>query len=390
MNREKLNIGTYILRPYARTEAHIRDLKECGVDFVVAVDCDRAMLDLFHQNGIGAVVTGVVPGWWGGDGQNAGTMAEKNPLSLYEKAADTFRDHPAIWGIDCGDEPSALDFDHYGKAIAIAQKNFPNQFAYLNLYPSYGVKASTTEQERKQQLGTDSFADYLETYCKTIPLDYICYDFYQYAASPEEALQNLQIASACAKRHGKSLWIVLQVNSDQENQWITENQLRYQAFPAMAYGAQNIIWACYTAGWWYNHVLDAKGEKTIQFERLEQVNREIHTLAEVYMQYQVENTFILGKENPSQVVDSFTIESVSGGKLLVGALQKREGAGKGLFLCTADDPYDRNNRETEIVITSQKELKVHSGEGEIPLRRRASGDYVVTMVSNQALIITEE
>ena len=31
----------------------------------------------------------------------------------------------------------------------------------------------------------------------------------------------------------------------------------------MAFGAENIIWACYTAGWWQaNQVLDSQGNKT--------------------------------------------------------------------------------------------------------------------------------
>ena len=34
MNRTKLNIGTYILQPYARSEAHIKDLADAGVNFV--------------------------------------------------------------------------------------------------------------------------------------------------------------------------------------------------------------------------------------------------------------------------------------------------------------------------------------------------------------------
>ena len=41
MDRSRLNIGVYHLRPYARTEAHIKDLADCGVDFVICMDNDR-------------------------------------------------------------------------------------------------------------------------------------------------------------------------------------------------------------------------------------------------------------------------------------------------------------------------------------------------------------
>ena len=46
MDRGKLNIGVYHLRPYARTEAHIKDLADCGIDFVICMENDRPALDL--------------------------------------------------------------------------------------------------------------------------------------------------------------------------------------------------------------------------------------------------------------------------------------------------------------------------------------------------------
>ena len=35
MDRSRINIGTYHLAGYARTEEHIKDLAECGIDFVM-------------------------------------------------------------------------------------------------------------------------------------------------------------------------------------------------------------------------------------------------------------------------------------------------------------------------------------------------------------------
>ena len=45
MDRNRLNIGVYHLRPYARTEAHIKDLADCGIDFVICMEDDRPALD---------------------------------------------------------------------------------------------------------------------------------------------------------------------------------------------------------------------------------------------------------------------------------------------------------------------------------------------------------
>ena len=81
MNRSRLNIGVYHLKEYARTEQHVRDLSDCGIDFVICLDNARPTLDLLAKYGVGAIGSGIVPGWWGGDGNNAGTMAEWNPIS---------------------------------------------------------------------------------------------------------------------------------------------------------------------------------------------------------------------------------------------------------------------------------------------------------------------
>ena len=110
MNRNRLNIGAYILQPYARTEQHIKDLAESGVEFVVCMGNDRPALDLFQKYGVGAIVTGVLPGWWGGDGNNAGKLEETNPIEKYVAAAEAFEDHPAVWGIDVGDVMELVPF----------------------------------------------------------------------------------------------------------------------------------------------------------------------------------------------------------------------------------------------------------------------------------------
>ena len=74
MDYSKFHIGAYYLKPYARTESHIKDLADCGIDFIVNINYDKNTLDLLYKYHIGAIVTGAVPSWWGGDGKNAGKL----------------------------------------------------------------------------------------------------------------------------------------------------------------------------------------------------------------------------------------------------------------------------------------------------------------------------
>ena len=165
MDRTRLNIGTYYLREYARTEQHVRDLRDCGIDFVFSMDsADRATLDLFEKYGVGCVVNDVLPGWWGGNGEQSGTLHKVHPMEQYKAGAAAFRDHPAIWGVDIGDEPSALDFPYYGRVFSKVNASFPNQFVYLNLYPNYASVAMNTASQTTCQLGTATYQEHIDKY----------------------------------------------------------------------------------------------------------------------------------------------------------------------------------------------------------------------------------
>lgn len=402
IDRSKFYVGTYILEPYARTEKHIRELAQCGINFVIGVPNDKPVLDLFAKYGVGAIVSGVVPGWWGGDGDNAGTMEKTNPLSKYEEAAMSFTDHPAIWGIDTGDEPSALDFPHYGKVIDFVNRKFPRQLAYLNLYPNYASVAKNDSQETINQLGTQTYDQHIAQYCDNIGSDYICYDYYMYAASVAGAYANLRSVSDACLRTGRHMWIVLQVNSLHQDKWISENQLRFQAYSAMAFGATAIIWACYTAGWWHNQVLDDKGEKTEQYEKLKKVNAELHTFGETFMKYRRVSTHFIGfknvieKEAPNQApISSLStgifsdVKAENGENLIVGQMVSRtEDGSYALMICGADDPYDQDQKEYAVRFRADnRTVFALCGTGMRPVISLDDGSYAVTLKSCEGLLL---
>ncbi len=403
MNRSRLNIGAYILQDYARSEAHIKDLAASGVEFVVCMENDRPALDLFEKYGVGAVVTGVVPGWWGGDGHNAGKLAETNPMEKYDKAAARFEDHPAIWGIDVGDEPSALDFPHYGKVMNRVEKLFPNQFAYLNLYPNYASVAQNNAVETVNQLGTVTYAEHIERYIQCVPVDYLCYDFYLYSAGVPKHYENLKIVADACRKTGRSLWIVLQVNSQRENMWLSTNHMRFQAWTSMAFGVENIIWACYTAGWWHHQILDSEGNKTEQYDKMQTVNREIRGLAEEYMRYRNVSTHFIGfgdnhpdmaavAQEPVDALDTGVFFDVKAeAPVVVGQMVSRNGDGSvALMIAAADDPMDTAPKSYDVTfrLMEGKSVQVYGGCGKKVLRRLAEGTYAVTVQSNEGILVT--
>lgn len=406
MDRSRLNIGTYILKPYARTEKHVKDLADCGIDFVVCAEYDVPMLDLFEKYGVGAIVTGIVPHWWGGDGENAGSLSKAISYDHVTEAARKFKDHPAIWGIDIGDEPSALDFPYYGELFGLTNTLFPKQFPYLNLYPNYASVSHNSEDETTSQLGTKTYDEHILRYCENVPADYLSYDFYVYCTTVRKAYENLiTVADAC-RRSGRGVWIVLQVNSHVPQGFMTENMLRFQAYSAMAFGVEAITWACYTAGWWYNQVLDENGEKTDQYDRLKKINAEINTISPLYMEYRVTDTHFIGfnGENAADIAGSESIktrDSLSTGYvrdlraedglgLIAGEMVSKTDGSRALFIFAADDWKDEHpgDRIVTFKVTNGDESVACFGlNGKKDLLRDGS-TYRIDLRSNEAAIVT--
>lgn len=401
MDRSKLNIGTYFLKPYAVNDENVREAGLCGIDFFVCQQYDRKAFDLFYKYKIGVEVAWVLPSWWGG-GAVPGSMAKAQPLSMYEDSARKFRDHPAIWGMDMGDEPAAPDFEHCGKIMRRMQEMFPNQFIYLNIMPAYASAADNTDEIAKSQLGATSYQSYLDTYCRYVPSDYICYDVYTYASLPFYLYQNLDMVSKACRKTDRSHWIVLQVNSSRPELWLSTNQLRYQAYTAMAYGVETIIWACYTAGWWHNQVLDTLGHKTQQYYKLRQVNSEIHYMARRYMNYRNVGTDLVGRF-PIGQVDTVAnhykaqmssarfheLRATDDSPLAVGRMKPRRGGrAEALFISSNSDMYDEHPEEHTIRFKADaKKVRLTRACTQTVLRPDADGVFTLKIRANEGLLL---
>ena len=381
MDPTRLHIGTYTLAPYAQTEAHIRDLAACGIDLLVCLRAGRPVLDLLHKYGVGAVLSGAVPGWFGGKGENAGTMEAERTLAHYEEAAKNFEDHPAVWGIDCGDEPSSLDFPHYGKILQRVEELFPNQFAYLNIYPAYAMLAANTPQEVREQLGCDTYKEYIDRYCRHVPMDYLCLDHYVYSSTKENLHETMGTAAEACRKTDRRLWTVLQVNSSDPEKWISIPQLRFQAYTALAYGSEVLTWACYTAGWWHNFVVDKEGNKTEQYEKLKAVNCEILAIAEEYMRYKNTAT------HQTNGCLSLPWATLTGDAMTAGEMTARDGSGKtALLLAPADETAD-----CHVTLSAPgKKLTLHAGSETTQLLPDADGCCGFVLKDGMGVLLTAE
>lgn len=378
------HIGAYYLQKNARTEEHIKDLKDCGIDLLFGMDHDLKTLDLLWKYGIDAVVSGVVPGWFGGNGSNAGTMRETNKIETYRERIGALEEHPAVKGIDVGDEPSALDLPYYGEVIALIGRSVPNLFPYLNLYPSYGMLATNEKEQIRKELGTTTYEEYLEQYTNHVDLPYLSFDHYLYSSDESRFFGDLFAAASRCKKSQKRLWVVLQVNSREKDVFLSEENLCFQGFAALAYGASAISWACYSAGWWYNHVLDSEGNKTQQYGKLKKVNGKLRHLTAESLQYRWVDTQMLKGGESASFEEISSIRSSQ--DALLGKF-KNENGKRGIFLFPLKDGKACGSL-LRFRLDRNRKARLYKPEEESGLIPEKNGEYRVDLRKNEACFIT--
>ena len=199
------------------------------------------------------------------------------------------------------------------------------------------------------------------------------------------------------------MWIVLQVNSNRPDKWISTDNLRFQAYTAMAFGAEVITWACYTAGWWHNQVLDDQGEKTQQYDKLKTVNAELHCLGTEYMKYRSTATHMIGfggtdwlsayKGTSADALCTGIFRDVreeSGRPLVIGEMCARNGErSSALMIADAGDPLGTERGTSVIRFRADGAfIRVYGGNGRVPISRDADGIYRAEIPASGGILIT--
>ena len=411
--KDRFNIGTYCVAAYAQTESHIRDMKECGIDFVIGLRGDKAR-PLLAKYGIMEIVSGYIPHPPGSP--TAGTWEKTGKLEAFDKGCERFLadykagKYPTFAALSLGDEPNAVDFPHLAKTIARTQAGVHGLPLYLNLFPSYASTTNATAKYPHAQLGAPSYREYIDAYCRYVPTDHICWDFYMYGPSSKAYLPRFYenftaVADAC-RRTGRTLRFVGQVNSVRTNFWVSANMLRFQGFATMAFGGESISWACWSAGWWNNFVIGRDGRRTQQYDKLKKVNAELKAIAPEYMRFRNTATYFVGFPSGcadlSKTTDAKPIEALDDGfvrnlraadgdRLVVGGMAPRMNgcSERAYFVLAADDPYDEapKRRMVSFALAEGFKARVVGGEGDVPLGTDSSGSRTFGLASSSGALI---
>lgn len=200
--------------------------------------------------------------------------------------------HPGLAGYYLMDEPGAALFPGLGRMADLIREVDPDHWIYINLLPNCASP---------QQLGTPSYAEYLEAFVKECNPQALSYDNYFLTRdNPSEHdlfWRNLLETGSCARRHGIPFWNIVSSVGSYSYRVPTDADLRLQAFGSLAYGAGGIAYFTYFAPPHGNYRLspvDQFNNETPTWYHLQNVNLQIQTLAPTLLKLHWRRVYHLG------------------------------------------------------------------------------------------------
>jgi hypothetical protein len=203
------------------------------------------------------------------------------------KTVQRFMNHPALAGYHLADEPNIKKLAELGEWGRKIQAVDSKHFCYVNLFPNFADS---------NQLGTKSYTDYVNTYVKELPLQFMSFDYYPVFKDHLSVswYENLEQVSGAAKKAGLPFWaFALTTNYDEDH--VTPQTLaamRLQVYSDLAYGAQGIQYFTY----WSATSIDtppgedqrgapisAAGKRSVVYDRMKLMSREIQNLSGVFL-----------------------------------------------------------------------------------------------------------
>jgi hypothetical protein len=221
---------------------------------------------------------------------NALILAEKAGLKMITscpelktdvaKTAAKAMNHPALLGYFLRDEPVVSDMPALGEwGNKILQKD-PNHYLFVNLIASI-------HPYKAEALGAATYAEYVRRFIKEVPAQMLSFDFYPILTEGihERWYEGLEIFSAEARKAGKPFWAFALASSYNELHPIpTVAALRLQLYSNLAYGAQGLeYWAYRQSEGLRSAPIDLQGKRTIVYDRIKAVNKEIQDISAVFV-----------------------------------------------------------------------------------------------------------
>ncbi|HOO26427.1 MAG TPA: hypothetical protein PKW24_07410, partial [Clostridiales bacterium] len=263
LNRNKLLLGTTVFYEDDRvTPESIKRIADAGFDFIISESAGpfrKMIAEQCAENELALI-------------SKDESLPEGNSIAAaLEAGGDLFENYkqiPAHAGDTAGDEPAACLFESMGKYFELYKARFPEKFLFTNLFP-----AGTPPR----RLGAKNYKAYIDEFVEKVPCDYISTDEYPFFSvgflqkkAFDLALHTYDVIANACRKNGRDFWLYFQTQGcwfDGIYALPTCQQIYWQAYTALAYGAKCLMHISYTPVWGSEAyaMIDGKGNLTEQY-----------------------------------------------------------------------------------------------------------------------------
>ncbi|MBE6810982.1 MAG: hypothetical protein E7521_08010 [Ruminococcaceae bacterium] len=316
--------------PYDISEEGLKQYKEAGLNTLLMVNhagertskeqfylgSERTMTTLENCKKVGLKAIISYNDWVAASCEGEGSdYYGETPFSKFDIYGD-YKD--IITGVHIVDEPKTIHLPIYGNQTLIEdfKKIYPNALYIANLLPlSAGVKSYGYVDY------DDMLNQFEENFMKPFDKPYISVDVYPFHIKvPDTHLylaQNYQMIAECAKKYDATKAFILQASTGSEfEDTLTEGDMRWQVNAAVAFGADEIQYYCYSSPYSlndngekehrYNYcMLNSDNTPSDVYYYVQKVNKEIQNFASVILSYDWDDSLgIEGSEESSYRLSS--------------------------------------------------------------------------------------
>lgn len=386
--KNSIQIGAWV--PAIGSEEQIKEMSESGIEFIFAdwsdTEASEKMLQWCEKYSIKCIIHDRrIYG-------NKGNL-EANTLAEYTKK---YVKNPFVLGNSLYDEPNMSIYNQLSQVADKYNKISDGKVAFVNLFPIYA---------NAQQLGTESYKEYVDEFVNKFDTDYIAVDVYPLTnenTTMPSYLKNLDIVGTASRESNRDFWIFIQSMPFNNMRAPSEEDMRFQVYSCLSFGAKNILHFCYAtpasgAETFPYGMIDSNGKKTNLWYIAQKINKELKSLSSTYVKYKNIGVYSYKEKtapeylNFNNVYENFDlIENLkSNQSLLIGCFKEKGGENNAFTLVNMSELKDKLSADISFSLkNTQKAIIYVKG---IPSElKKLNGKYNITLESGEGVFITVE
>ncbi len=337
------------------------DMAEAGIT-IAGFTSSTKCLDKLQKAGLYTFACHKIPSeaFWNEEGKSPDEAAIRKGI---RDTIEFYGKHPAIAGYLLQDEPTAKRFPVLAIAAEEIQKAQPGMRPYINLNPNYAPA---------DYLGAPTWKEYAERYMDEVKPPILGYDFYALFEDPNEPLRpgywaQLAECREVALAKGVPMETCLLSVGHLLYRIPSENDLFFEVYSALLYGAKGILYFTYFDPGLANYrhsPVDAYGNRTETWYAMRTVNNSVHTLAPILNRLESTAVYHFQPTPPREREDAPGPDS-----LIMGVSQPNQSLAIGEF-------RDRENGDVYVMVLN-KDLKLSTHINDLQWRNGAPEDIQI-------------